>query len=90
MTAGMTPGMTPGMTLAMTPAQRAFLDTQAALSVWRASKDAEAQVAHWLIEGRAARADLIEYRARTKTAHDRYRTAHRAYMRACETFLTQG
>lgn len=78
-------GMTPGMT----PAQRTFLDVQAALAMWRASKDAEAQVAHWLIEGRATRADLIEYRTRTKATHDRYRTVHRAYTRACEAFLAQ-
>lgn len=68
------------MTLAMTPAQRAFLDTQAALAVWRASKDVEAQVTHWLIEGRA----------RTMSARACYRSGQRSYVRACETYLTEG
>jgi len=43
-----------------------FLDAQVALSAWRAAKDAEAQVAHWLVEGRATREELVRYRARTR------------------------
>lgn len=46
----------------MTPSQRAFLDTQAALAIWHAAKDAEAQVAHWLTEGRATGENLVEMR----------------------------
>ncbi|HEX8982906.1 MAG TPA: hypothetical protein VF792_09070 [Ktedonobacterales bacterium] len=72
-----------GMTLGMTPSQRAFLDAQLALSAWRAAKDAEAQVAHWLTEERATREELVEMRRRTRTAHEAHQRAQRAYARAC-------
>lgn len=67
----------------MTPSQRAFLDAQLALSAWRAAKDAEAQVAHWLTEGRASRDELAEFRARSTLAHQAHQRAQRAYRRAC-------
>jgi len=75
--------------MGMTPAQRAFLDAQVALSAWRAAKDAEAQVAHWLVEGRATREELVRYRARTREAHQEHRRAQRAYARACEAMPRQ-
>jgi hypothetical protein len=68
----------------MTPAQRAFLDVQIALSAWRAARDAEAQVAHWLTEGHASRDELTEFRARSRLAHQAHQRAQRAYRRACE------
>lgn len=68
----------------MTAAQRAFLDAQVALSAWRAAKDVEAQVAHWLVEGRATREELVSYRARTRAAHQSHRRAQRLYARACD------
>src|SRR6185312_1405166 len=67
----------------MTPSQRAFLDAQIALSAWRAARDAEAQVAHWLTEGRATREELTEFRLRTHVAHEAHSHAQRAYHRAC-------
>lgn len=71
------------MTMIMTPSQRAFLNAQIALSAWRAARDAEAQVAHWLTEGRATREELVEYRQRARLAHQAHRSAQRAYARAC-------
>lgn len=71
------------MTPSMTPSQRAFLDAQIALSAWRAARDAEAQVAHWLTEGRATREELTEYRQRTRAAHESHSHAQRIYNRAC-------
>lgn len=68
----------------MTPSQRAFLDAQIALSAWRAARDAEAQVAHWLIEGRATREELAHYRAHTRAAQVVHQRARAAYRRACE------
>ena len=68
----------------MNASQRAFLNAQIALSAWRAARDAEAQVAHWLTEGRTTRAELTEYRRRSKLAHEQHRRAQRAYSRACE------
>ncbi len=67
----------------MTPSQRAFLDAQIALSAWRAARDAEAQVAHWLTEGRATREELSEFRSRTRRAHETHSQAQRAYTRIC-------
>jgi DNA-binding CsgD family transcriptional regulator len=66
----------------MTPAQRAFLDAQIALAAWRIAKDTEAQVAHWLSEGRATREELAEMRQRTRAAHEAHRRAQRSYQRA--------
>lgn len=68
----------------MTPSQRAFLDAQIALAAWRAARDAEAQVAHWLTEGCATREELAQYRARTRAAHALHSRAQRAYRHACE------
>ena len=65
--------------LSMTPSQRAFLDAQIALAAWRAARDAEAQVAHWLTEGRATREELAEMRRRTKRAHEAHQRAQQAY-----------
>jgi hypothetical protein len=67
----------------MSRSQRAFLDTQIALAAWRAARDAEAQVAHWLTEGRANREELTAMRARTKVAHQAYGRAQRSYRQAC-------
>ena len=71
----------------MTSAQRALLDARLALSAWRAAKDAEAQVAHWLVEGRATREELVAWRTRTNAAHAAHRNAQRAYARACAAEL---
>ena len=67
----------------MSLSQRAFLDAQIALSAWRAARDAEAQVAHWLTEGRATREELTAMRARTRVAHQAHQRAQRGYRRAC-------
>lgn len=74
----------------MTAAQRAFLGAQVALAAWRAAKDAEAQVAHWLVEGRATREELVAYRLRTRAAHQAHRSAQQAYARACAAALAGG
>ena len=68
--------------MVLTPSQRAFLDVQITLSAWRAARDAEAQVAHWLTEGHATREELVEYRQRTRAAHQVYQRAQRGYRRA--------
>ena len=72
----------------MTPPQRAFLDAQIALSAWRAARDVEAQVAHWLIEGRATREELAHYRTRSRAAQVVHQRARAAYRRACERGLS--
>ena len=80
-------------TVVMTPSQRAFVDAQIALSAWRAARDAEAQVAHWLTEGRATREELAHYRMRTRAAHalhSRARAAYRQAQLACEQGRGQG
>lgn len=77
----------------MNPSQCAFLDAQIALSAWRAARDAEAQVAHWLTEGRATREELAHYRMRTRAAHalhSRARAAYRQAQLACEQGRGQG
>jgi ribosomal protein L19E len=74
--------MSATVSAAMSPSQRAFLDAQIALAAWRAARDAEAQVAHWLTEGRATREELTAMRARTKLAHQAYQRAQQAYRRA--------
>lgn len=67
----------------MTLSQRAFLDAQLALSAWRATLDAEAQVAHWLTEDRATHEELTAMRSRTKVAYEAYQRTKAAYRRAC-------
>jgi hypothetical protein len=67
----------------MSSSQRAFLGAQIALSAWRAARDAEAQVAHWLTEGRASREELTAMRGRTKLAHQAHQRAQQSYRRAC-------
>lgn len=83
MTTQLTARAPASMRASMTPSQRAFLDVQIALSAWRAARDAEAQVAHWLTEGRATHEELGSMRARTKLAHQAHQRAQRAYRRAC-------
>ncbi len=63
----------------MTELQRALIAKMLTLGVWRAAKDAESQVAHWLMEQRATLADLVEARTRTAEAHKRHTAACRAY-----------
>jgi hypothetical protein len=72
----------------MTPSQHAFLDAQIALSAWRAARDVEAQVAHWLTEGRANREELAQYRTRSRAAQVVHQRARAAYRRACERGLS--
>lgn len=76
--------------MSMTPSQHAFLDTQIALSAWRAARDAEAQVAHWLTEGRASRDELADWRKRTKMAHTAHQRAQRHYAREIARATTGG
>jgi hypothetical protein len=42
--------------------RHAYLDTVLARASWRAAQDCEAQVAHWVYEGVANHADLLEAR----------------------------
>lgn len=73
--------MTQSADVGMSLSQRAFLDAQVALAAWRAARDADAQVAHWLTEGRATREELAEMRQRTRHAHEAHQQAQRAYRR---------
>lgn len=61
--------------------QQAYLDMLTALSGWRVAQDCEAQVAHWVIEGIASYAGLVEARERTRVAHKAYASARIRYNR---------
>lgn len=65
----------------MDAVQLAYLEVALARAVMRAHMDIEAQVAHWLLEGRARPQDLAEARKRlrdAKQAHSRAKAAYAA------------
>ncbi len=59
--------------------KRAYIELMIARAAWRAAKDAEGQVAHWLTCDEAVMSDLIEARERTKMAHAVHQRASRKY-----------
>lgn len=61
--------------------QRAYLDVLLLRASWRAAQDAEAQVAHWLLDGLATHADLLVARERTRLAKRALTHAHGRYTR---------
>ncbi|WIG57540.1 MAG: hypothetical protein OJF49_000284 [Ktedonobacterales bacterium] len=71
----------------MEPLQRAYCELMLARGVWRAAKDVEAQVAHWLLEGAAAHADLRAAREREKAAKAALTRVQRTYQRMAEALL---
>lgn len=61
--------------------RRAYIELMMARAGWRAAKDAEARVSHWLATGEAVMADLLEARERTKMAHALHGRVVRKYAR---------
>lgn len=59
--------------------QLAFLEVALTRAVMRAHMDIEAQVAHWLVEGRARREDLAEARRTLREARRTHARAKAAY-----------
>lgn len=60
---------------------RAYIEVLLLRAVWRAAQDAEAQIAHWLLDGQAAHADLVEARDRFRLARQALTRAQREYTR---------
>lgn len=70
---------------------RAYIEVLLLRAAWRAAQDAEAQVAHWLLDGLATLADLREARERTRRARAALSRAQRVYTReATRTALVVG
>lgn len=61
--------------------RRAYLETTLRLAGWRAAQSCEAHVAHWVMEGLASHADLVESRDVTRQAHRAYTEARMRYNR---------
>lgn len=59
--------------------RRAYIELMLARASWRAAKDAEGQVAHWLSTGEARHQDLLEARERTKMAQTVHQRPSRTY-----------
>lgn len=60
---------------------RAYIEVLLLRAAWRAAQDAEAQIAHWLLDGLAAHADLVEARDRSRRARQALSHAQRVYTR---------
>ena len=60
---------------------RAYIEVQLLRATWRAAQDAEAQVAHWVLDGLATHADLMEARQRARLARKALAQAQRTYTR---------
>jgi hypothetical protein len=58
----------------------AYLEVMLARAAWRAAKDVEAQVAHWVVEGVAEHRELVEARRRSRALQAVMRRADRVYM----------
>ncbi|WIG60462.1 MAG: hypothetical protein OJF49_003210 [Ktedonobacterales bacterium] len=71
----------------MDPVRRAYCELMLARGVWRAAKDVEAQVAHWLLESGASHADLTQARQREKATKAALTRAQRTYQRLAEALL---
>ena len=61
----------------------AYIEVLLLRAAWRAAQDAEAQIAHWLLDGSggATHADLVEARERARLAKRALTHAHRVYTR---------
>lgn len=60
---------------------RCYIEVLLCRAAWRAAQDAEAQVAHWLLDGAATHADLVAARERVRVARQALSAAQRAYTR---------
>lgn len=62
---------------------QAYIEVLLLRAAWRAAKDAEAQVAHWLLDGSGGvtHADLVEARDRARLARKALTLAQRLYTR---------
>jgi hypothetical protein len=69
--------------------QRAYLETLTTLAAWRVAQDCQAQVAHWVIEGLASHADLVQARDVAKKAHKAYQSARARYLRLSSLVAVQ-
>ena len=63
----------------MDPLRLAYLEVLLARAAWRAAKDVEAQVAHWVVEGVAEHRELVEARKRSRALQAVMRRADRVY-----------
>jgi hypothetical protein len=70
------------------PLRRAYIELMIARAAWRAAKDAEGQVAHWLTCGEAIMSDLLEARERTKMTHAVHQRASRKYAKLSVSSVT--
>lgn len=60
---------------------RAYIEVLLLRASWRAAQDAEAQIAHWLLDGLATHADLVAARERVRVARRALGRAQRIYTR---------
>ena len=74
-------GNTQGQSSGMDGFQWAWLETLQALSAVHVAELAEAQVSHWVMEGRASLSDLMDARARVKQARIARGIVRRRYLR---------